>query len=420
MRRALASRPFRRLLGGWTIGNLADSALYLTLGVWAKDLSGSSGAAGLVFLALAAPVVLFPLIGLLADRVSRKPLLVWANLAGAAVATTLLAVQTAGQLWLLYAVAFAYGTLGLVNSAAQTGLVRDMLPARHLDTANGLLATVDQGLRVLSPVVGSALYAGWGGAALAIGVAACLVLTALVLLTIRVRESAPEPRPPGHSRWRETAAGLAHLRSVPLLWRMVMVGAAAFGVVGLYDSALFELVDKGLGMDAAFFGVLMSVQGAGSVLGGLTAALVLRRLGPAVTYATALALLGTAGVAMAADFAGVPLLPVALTALFLAGVALPWLTVAMVTTRQRLTPSRLQGRTAAASNVATALPQMASIAAGAALVAVVDYRWLLLTAGAILLGCALTLTTASTRRLAAASAKSLGHENAGEPDTVRS
>lgn len=400
MRGALASPPFRRLLGGWTIGNLADSALYLTLGVWAKDLSGGSSAAGLIFLALAAPVVLFPLIGLLADRVNRKPLLVWANLAGAGVATTLLAVQTAGQLWLLYGVAFAYGALGLVNSAAQTGLVRDMLPARHLDTANGLLATIDQGLRVLSPVVGSALYAAWGGSALALGVATCLALTALVLLTLRVRESAPEPRPPGQSWWQETATGLAHLRGVPLLWRMVMVSAAAFGVVGVFDTSLFELVDKGLGMDAAFFGVLMAIQGAGSVLGGLTAAPVLRRLGPAATVATGLALLGAVGVAMAADFAGVPLLPVAVTALFVAGVAIPWLMVAMVTTRQRLTPSRLQGRAAAAANVATTLPQMASIAAGAALVAVVDYRWLMITAGAILIGCALTLTTTSTRNLA--------------------
>ncbi|MFB9477240.1 MFS transporter [Nonomuraea salmonea] len=399
MRAALADPPFRRLLGGWTIGNLADSALYLTLGVWAKDLSGSSSAAGLVFLALAAPVVLFPLIGLLADKVHRKPLLIWANLAGAAVAMTLLAVQTAGQLWLLYGVAFAYGALGLVNSAAQTGLVRDMLPARHLDTANGLLTTIDQGLRIFSPVLGSALYAAWGGGALAVGVAACLILTALVLRTVQVRESAPEPRRPEHSRRRETVAGLLHLRSVPLLWRMVVVSAAAFGVVGVFDSSLFELVDKGLGMDAAFFGVLMTVQGAGSVLGGLIAAPVLRRLGPVAMIAVALALLGSAGLAMTADLAGVPLLPVAVGALFAAGVAIPWLSVAMVTTRQRLTPARLQGRAAAASNVAVTVPQMASIAAGAALVAVVDYRWVMIAAGAILLLCALALTTPSSRRL---------------------
>lgn len=46
MKHLLRLASFRRLLGGWTIGNLADSALYLTLAIWAKDLTGSSAAAG--------------------------------------------------------------------------------------------------------------------------------------------------------------------------------------------------------------------------------------------------------------------------------------------------------------------------------------------------------------------------------------
>ncbi|MFD8527784.1 MFS transporter [Streptosporangium canum] len=391
MKGVLAVRAFRRLLSGWTIGNLADSALFLTLAVWAKDLSGSSSAAGLIFLALAAPVVLSPLIGLLTDRVKRRPLLIGANLTGALVTLCLLAVEGVGQLWLLYGVAFAYGTLGLVNSAAQNGLVRDMLPDEHLDSANAILTTVDQGLRVISPVVGAALYSLWGGAALATSVAACLVLTCLVLLTVHVRESAPEPRDPSQSTWRETTAGLTHLRSLPLLWRITMVSAAAFGVVGFFDSALFDLVDKGLKMDPTFFGVLVGIQGGGSVLGGLTATLVLRRLRPASTVATSLAAIGLAAMAMAADVGTTILLPISIAAVFMAGMAIPWLVVAMVTTRQRLTPPGLQGRAAAAANVAITIPQMASIATGAALLTVVDYRWLLIAAGTVLIACALTL-----------------------------
>ncbi|WP_235854518.1 hypothetical protein [Nonomuraea aridisoli] len=183
---------------------------------------------------------------------------------------------------------------------------------------------------------------------------------------------------------------------------MVMVSAAAFGVLGFFDTALFELVGKGLGKEAAFFGVLVAVQGAGSVLGGLTAAAVLPRWGPAAVVATSLALVGVAGVAMAADLVGAPLLAFVVTALFACGVAAPWLVVAMVTTRQRLTPARLQGRAAAAADVAMMVPQTASIADGAALVAVVDYRWLMITAGGVLIGCAFALTTTSTRALAAA------------------
>ena len=80
MRGPLRNSAFRRLLAGWSVGNFADSVLFLTLAIWAKELTGSSSAAGLIFLTLAAPVLLAPVIGLIADRTSRKRLLVLGNL----------------------------------------------------------------------------------------------------------------------------------------------------------------------------------------------------------------------------------------------------------------------------------------------------------------------------------------------------
>ncbi|MGH8776790.1 MAG: hypothetical protein ACRDWI_17120 [Jiangellaceae bacterium] len=70
---------FRRLFLAWTFSNVGNSALYLTMAMWAKDLTGSDSATGLVFLALRLPVFLSPLTGQLADRVSRKRLVVVTN-----------------------------------------------------------------------------------------------------------------------------------------------------------------------------------------------------------------------------------------------------------------------------------------------------------------------------------------------------
>ena len=50
----LADRGFRRLLVGQSISNFGDTCLYLSLGIWAKDLTGSNSAAGGVFLAISA------------------------------------------------------------------------------------------------------------------------------------------------------------------------------------------------------------------------------------------------------------------------------------------------------------------------------------------------------------------------------
>jgi len=118
---------FRRLLASWSIGNFADSALFLTLAVWAKDLTGSSGAAGLVFFCLGAPTLASPLFGLLADRVKRKPLLVCSNLVAAAAVMGLVAVRSPSDIWILYLVTVVYGALGSLNGAAQSGLLRTML-----------------------------------------------------------------------------------------------------------------------------------------------------------------------------------------------------------------------------------------------------------------------------------------------------
>lgn len=395
--KALLSIPvFRRFTGVWTIGNLADSVLFLTLSIWAKDISGSSSAAGLVFLALGLPIVFSPLVGTLADRFERRRLLVAGNAVSAGCALLLLLVAGPGDLWLIYAVAFGYGLLGILNGAAQSGLVRDMLDDEHLDDANGLLPTIDQGLRIFTPLLGAALYTVWGGDALAMGVAGALLLTALLLLTVSVQESAPEAASERGGFWHENSAGFRHLAEIPLLRRMVLVTATALGVIGMFDSALFELIDKGLGLEPAFFGVLMSLQGAGSILGGLTAAALMRKAGPGRAVGLGLALIALAAFAAASDV--VPfvaarglLLALVIPALFLAGVGVPWIFVALVTTRQRMTPARLQGRAAAATNLVLNVPQLASIAAGALLVAVVDYRWLMLVAGVAVAACSLAM-----------------------------
>jgi hypothetical protein len=43
---ALRDRRFRRLFAGQALSSFGDTAMYLTLGIWAKTLTGSNAAAG--------------------------------------------------------------------------------------------------------------------------------------------------------------------------------------------------------------------------------------------------------------------------------------------------------------------------------------------------------------------------------------
>lgn len=375
---ALRDPRFRRLFVGWSLSNFGDSALYLSLAIWAKDLTGSNAAAGLVFFALAVPVFLSPVSGHLADRVRRRPLLIGVNLVGAAMVLSLLAVTSLAQLWILYAVAFGYGVLGTVISSAQSGLVKDLLPDADLAGANAALSTVDQGQRLFSPLVGAAIYAAFGGGALALLAAGTFGAAVIALLTVRITESDPDAYPREGFR-REFTAGFRHVRATPLLWRLVIAVAIAFAVIGVYDSVIFAVVDEGLGREPAFFGVLMSLQGGGSILGGLTASALIRRAGEARTV-------GFAFLVFAVSSAGfaLPSVAVVAPASVLGGVAIPWLIVGFVTARQRYTPARLQGRVSAVTVLSMNGPQTVSIALGAALVSVVDYRLLISTSAAVI------------------------------------
>lgn len=396
---AMSVQPFRRLSFAWLFGNFGDSLLFLTLPIWVKALTGSDSAAGLVFLALGLPVFLAPLAGYVADRMRRKHLLIAANLFCAVVALSLLLVRDASHVWLIYLVTFVYGMLMYVNSGAQSGLLRDMLADDQLASANGLLTTIDQGLRVLSPVIGAALFAVFGGHAVALATAGSLLITAALLTRVHVDETGPTPREERESFRRELTAGFRHIRGVPLLARLTALMAVVFMITGLMNTTVFAAIDQGFNLPVEAFGVAAGIQGAGSILGGLTAAIVIARLDE--RRAIGIAFLGlAAGVATALT----GLLPVGIVGAFVVGLVIPWMVVAFVTFRQRVTPAHLQGRVSAATNMALNGPQTLGTAAGAAALLFLDWRLVIAAEAVLIAACALPLLIG--RRYA----------EAGEPD----
>jgi len=109
MRSLLKDRNARWYLGGQSFSLFGDVALWLAMGIWVKELTGSSGEAGLVFFFFGLAAVLSPVAGLVVDRVARRPLLIVANLAGCGTVLLLLGVHGRSQVWLIFAVAFGYG-----------------------------------------------------------------------------------------------------------------------------------------------------------------------------------------------------------------------------------------------------------------------------------------------------------------------
>lgn len=381
--RVLRDRNAALYLTGAVVSGFGTSALWLVSGVWVKDLTGSDGLAALCMLAMWAPTLAGPLLGTLADRVRRKPLLIGANLLLAALLLGLFTVDSPDRLWLLFAVLFVYGAAGVVHDAAESALVASAVPASLLGDFNGLRMTASEGMKLLAPLAGAGVYAAYGGASVALLDAVTFVVAGGLYARLRVRESRPEPPPAG---WRtQTAEGARFLWAHPRLRRLVLAGGSTMLCAGLSGATIYAVID-GLGHDPAYAGVLYAVQGAGSVAIGLLSGPLLRRLGERRFAAYGIALTATA-----AGLRAVLSDPVALACSAAIGAGLPCVLIAALTAVQRETPDALLGRTAATANTLVFTPNVIGLAVGAALVELLDVRLLLAILGPVWLLTALPL-----------------------------
>jgi hypothetical protein len=89
----------------------------------------------------------------------------------------------------------------------------------------------------------------------------------------------------------------------------------------------------------------------------------------------------------------VPSLAAILLGFALAGVGIAWLIVAFGTALQLRTPLAIQGRVSAAAGVSISVPQTLSIAAGAGLSTLVDYRVLVAAMFVVTAVCGLWLAS---------------------------
>lgn len=371
MRVLLHNRSFQLLIFGQTLSSLGDRALIVAFGIWAKELTGSNAAAGVAFFFVAFPYLFAPLAGVLIDRFSRRAVFIVANLVMAAVMFASLLVRDAGQIWLLYAVILCYGVSGIVISPTQSTIISSAVDKAELAGANGLMQTVTGGVRLLAPLLGAALFTVLGGHAVAMVDAATFVVAALCVWRIRLPLTAPAAREPTAFR-QEMMAGLRHVFGIPVLRRVVIALGVTLLVMGFSQTLNFSIVDHGLHRSAAFVGVLVSVQGAGTIAGGLASGALTRRLGDVNVV-----MLGIGSITVAALLYLFPnVFAVAAGALWF-GAATAWTTAGLITTVQLRTPEELKGRALATSMGAVSLPQTVSIALGAGLSLLVDYRILL-------------------------------------------
>ncbi|MFJ4552981.1 MFS transporter [Streptomyces sp. NPDC088817] len=391
MRALLARRDIRLLVLARLIDMAGSNALWIALGIRVKELTGSNSAAGLVFFAFILGTLGAPLGGALVDRVRRRPLLIVLNLASTVLVLPLLLVHDRHGVWICYVVMALYGLASGATSSAMTALTQSLISPEHLGDANGLLQTLLQGLRLIAPLLGAGALSAFGLGPLVVGDAATFALAALLIALIRQREDRPQSAQQEEAG-ANIAAGFRYIARTADLRQLTVAVVLAVVAFGFSESVLFAVVDAGLHRPPTFLGVLSSLEGAGAIAAGVGAAVLMRRAGEGRTV-----MLGLACAAAGFSLSAAPSLLAVAPGTLLIGASLPLIIAGVMTLFQRRTPASLMGRTDAALSVLIGVPQTTAIAAGAALIALVDYRVMLATMAVLMAASALYLATRTTR-----------------------
>jgi MFS family permease len=358
---------------------LGDSVMLLVLSMWVKTLTGSNALAGLTFFFMVLPALGAPVLGVWVDRLPRKAILVWGNFASGAAVLPLVLVRDAGDVWLIWVVAFLYGVSFVVLPAALNGLLKELLPDELLVDANSSLATIKEGYRLFGPLVGAAIFATAGGWLVAVIDATTFVVAGVLIATIKVAE-----RPaPTKSTFRQDLLGGVRFLVGDRVLRHVLAGLAiSILVIGFFESSIYALMDA-FGKPPTFAGVFVTCQGVGAIAGGLTASRAVRRLGEIATCALGLVALAVSTVVCVVA----PSILVVLVGAAICGLGLPWTFVSFTTLMQRRSPGHLIGRVSTAVEVLLSTPQAISLALGSLLVSLLTYRQIfVIIATVILLG----------------------------------
>jgi MFS family permease len=175
------------------------------------------------------------------------------------------------QYWQVVVCAFILGTLNALDAPARQSFIIDLAGRDHLMNAIALHSSLFNGARVVGPAIAGVVIACWGIEACFLINAASFVAVLVQLLRIRA-EGIAKRTGTGKSFWAETRAAFAYIRSNPTIYFPLLL-LAQISLFAINFSVLVPAFARlTLGRGAQDFGFLLSAQGLGALLGGLTLA----------------------------------------------------------------------------------------------------------------------------------------------------
>jgi MFS family permease len=273
---SLRHRNFQLYFGGQLVSVSGTWMQVIAQGWLVYQLSHSDFTLGLVGFAAAIPsLIVVPWGGVIADRVSKRGLLVMTNTAAMVLAFVLsfLVFTNLVQVWHIILLAAVLGVVNALDGPTRQAFVVDMVGHEDLTNAIAMNSMMINGARVIGPAFGGIMMA-------TVGPGWCFFINGLSFLAVIVGLLAMkiQKQPPQEilaSPWKQLTGGLIYVYHRVDLFALLLL-AMIFSVFGIsYMSILPAYVDQVLKMQANGYGALNAAIG----LGAVTGAFFIARLG---------------------------------------------------------------------------------------------------------------------------------------------
>jgi MFS family permease len=301
----MAKTPVNRLCSdfwkywtGQTISNLGSSVTLFALPLLVYKLTGSAINLGISGAANFLPYLLFGLIlGAWTDRVNRKRMMIFTDIARAAIIATipLLAVLGALPIWWIYVVGFIHSTLTICFEAGQFAAIPSLVKQDDLVTANGRIQASYSAAQIAGPLLAGLLVIRVPLPSLMLIDAISFLVSSLSIALVRINFNAKKGEKKTSIR-SDVVEGLRYVLSHPVLRNISIMMALVNFVANASNNQIVLFAKERLSASDVQVSLLFSAASLGVVIMGLLAGPLRKRWSFSTVALGALMLEGLLGV----------------------------------------------------------------------------------------------------------------------------
>jgi len=282
-RLARHNRNFRRLWLAQIVSEIGDWFYVVAIYSLLLELTGKASSVALALVLQVLPQTFFgPIAGIINDRLRRKQVMIFADLARAVIVAAMLLVRSRELVWIIYPLLFTETLMWAMFEPARNAVMPNVASEDELITANTLSTTTWSFNLAVGSLFGGLVAAFLGREAVFVMNSASFLCSAALLAGMNLHETHAEQHSPLRLRdlfnYSPIAEGIRYVRSDARLFATLFVkgGAMLMGVnwvlFPIMGERTFLLSGHGLSPQrAAMFtmSLLMGCRGVGALLGPL-------------------------------------------------------------------------------------------------------------------------------------------------------